>query len=99
MTGNETIPPKVGTAEETPMRFPSSRTAAEKRAHLLWKPPHTPRARVLLDRAERNAEATRKAPVSPDALSMNPAKRPSQAPSATASDVGAKPSEGRLVTD
>jgi hypothetical protein len=87
MTGNETIPPKGGTAKETPMRFPSSRTAAEKRAHLLWKPPHTPRARVLLDRAERNAEA------------MSPAERPSQASGATAPGPAAKAPDGRPVTD
>jgi hypothetical protein len=99
MTGNETIPPKGGTARETPMRFPSSRTAAEKRAHLLWKPPHTPRARVLLDRAERNAEAMSKAPAPQNTLAKSPAERPSQASGATAPGPAAKAPDGRPVTD
>ncbi|MGE0652298.1 MAG: hypothetical protein AB7P12_11185 [Alphaproteobacteria bacterium] len=99
MTGNGTIPPKGGTAKETPMRFPSSRTAAEKRAHLLWKPPHTPRARVLLDRAERNAEAMSKAMASPATLPKNPAGGPSHVSGATGTGDAEEASDGRPVTD
>jgi hypothetical protein len=72
MTGNGTSPPKGGTAKETPMRFPTSRTATDKRVDLLWKPPHTPRARALLDRAERNAEAMSKSILSRDVAAKTP---------------------------
>jgi hypothetical protein len=68
---------------ETPMRFPTSRTATQKRVDLLWKPPHTPRARVLLDRAERNAAAMDK--------SSPPRDVAAKAPSADGSVPGSDP--------
>jgi hypothetical protein len=101
MTGNGTNPPKGGTAKETPMRFPTSRTATDKRVDLLWKPPHTPRARALLDRAERDAQAAGRTHLPRDpAAKSPPPEGPSQGAAASdASPTTGNGSDGNPATD
>lgn len=91
MTNDGTSPPKGGTAGETPMRFPTSRTATEKRVDLLWKPPHTPRARALLDRAERDAQAAGRTHLPRDPAAKSP---PPDGPSQGAAARDASPTTG-----
>jgi hypothetical protein len=83
------------------MRFPTSRTATDKRVDLLWKPPHTPRARALLDRAERNAEAMSKSILSRDVAAKTPSPEgPSQGAAASdASPTTGNGSDGNPATD
>jgi hypothetical protein len=99
MTDDGTSPPKGGTAGETPMRFPRSRTATEKRVDLLWKPPHTPRARALLDRAERDAQAAGRTHLPRDPAKSPPPEGPSQGADANASPNTNDASDGNPATD